>query len=480
MKYLLSLARLRLLRFGESRVLRVLIPIGLLFTFHSLSATNGTLLNAYGARSAGMAGSTMALGGRPMEIHSNPSSLSRLNDTMLEGGIQALTPHLTYRDRFFGSDPGLAYSNKVNAQPAVFPIPNVAFATPIGDRFAWGIALYGLGGAGADFRGIRRPLNDPGSSPITLSQKLGSDIPVLGGVKTVTENTFSRLLTARLTTGLSVQLGDFHIGIAGDVDASQLEYRLTILDPTNSIELPGAGLRYKSDTAISYSGKAGITWEITDAVAAAYSYQARSRSHYNGHFSVNAGDPNFLYPSRVSGYLETPEIHAAGFAFGFGDLTMTLEFNYMKWASSHRTVDFRLDQPLISTPLGNRIPELSFNQYWNDQRVYAIGLEYTSGDIAYRGGYSYGRSPMRENSVLPLFPAIAEHHASVGLGITFGAATLDLALEYAFPSTYRSNDTNDWELLHAFYGINDIQVGNFESEVTMRQITPHISLTYKF
>ncbi len=458
------------------------LAFGVLFAcgISGLSATNGILLTSYGARSAGMGGSTLALGGRPMEIHANPSSLSRLKDTMLEGGFQALTPSLTYRDRFFSSDPGLAYSNKVNSTPAVFPIPNIAFATPIGDRFAWGIALYGLGGAGAEFKGIRRPLNDPGSPPITLSQKLGGDVPLLGQYKTITENTYSRLLTARLTSGLSVRLGDFHIGVAGDVDASELEYRLTFLDPTGALELPGAGLRYKSDTAISFSGKAGLTWEITEAVAAAYSYQARSRSNYDGTFSVNAGDPSFLWPSRVSAYLETPEIHSVGFAFDIGDLAISLEFNYLKWASAYRTVDFRLERPLIDTPFGNRLPELVFNQYWNDQRVYAIGFEYTSGDFAYRAGYNYGRSPMRENSVLPLFPAIAEHHASVGLGITFGDAVLDLALEYAFPATYRSNDTNDWELLHAVYGLNDIRVGNFESEVTMRQITPHISFTYKF
>ena len=102
-----------------------------------------------------------------------------------------------YQDSYYEADPNLAYSNRVDGERTVYPIPNIAFASPLGRNWGWGMALYGLGGAGADVRGIRRPLNDPGTTPISLSTKLGSSVPGLGDLKTITENTYSNLSVAR-------------------------------------------------------------------------------------------------------------------------------------------------------------------------------------------------------------------------------------------------------------------------------------------
>ena len=224
----------------------------------------------------------------------------------------------------------------------------------------------------------------------------------------------------------------------------------------------------------------GATYELSDSLALAYAYQAKARSRYDGSMSANAGNAAYGNPARTSLYLDWPDIHRAGVAFHQGAWTVGLEASYIKWAAAFRSIDFRVDRTIITTPFGNNIPNLTFQQFWEDQRVFSIGVEYRPDTTALRVGYNEGRSPLRGGAINPIFPAITERHASVGMGLRFGNMDLDLGLVCAFPTTIHSSDTNDWEVLHAAYGIENVRTPAFESSVTMRQVVPYISLAATF
>ncbi|MCB1175376.1 MAG: outer membrane protein transport protein [Leptospiraceae bacterium] len=445
----------------------------------SLWATNGTEMAAYGARYAGMGGANLALGGSLMDLQSNPAHLAGLDETSLEIGAGFLTPYLKYKDTFLDQDQDLAYTNEKTSENSMFPVPYMGFTTGLTRDIGFGLALYGQGGIGANFKGITRPLNDPGQSPITLNQKMGQTLPFIGHRKNITENTFSELSIGQLTPGMAIRFGDFKIGLGIDAIFSQLEFRYTFSDPTNSLELPGAGYRYKGDDAYALSGKIGMAYDITDWVTVAYAYQAKSRMHYNGQMSVNAGDLRYLYPARVSMYLEFPEKHSGGLAFKLDTWTISFEIDYIKWSNSFRTVDFNLDQPYVSTPFGNNIDNLSFGVYWEDQRVYAVGLEYKPDSIAWRIGYNYGNSSTTGQGVNPIFPAITEQHVMLGFGIISESMEIDFAIEYAFNNTEKGSMTNDWTILHTVFGLSDIRTLNYSHETSMKQVTPHLGLKFK-
>lgn len=105
---------------------------------------------------------------------------------------------------------------------------------------------------------------------------------------------------------------------------------------------------------------------------------------------------------------------------------------------------------------------------WKDQWVIAIGGEYRPiPKLALRAGYNYGKSPIRggaknlmnanniPNFAQPFsdfniayfnlvgFPAITEHHITLGLGYEFtNTFSVDLAYKHAFNKKVSATDAN--------------------------------------
>ena len=447
------------------------LSAGLLLTATGgMQATNGTHLTSHGARAAGMAGATLAVGDSVMDLQANPAHLANRKKGLFEIGGMIIRPKMVMEDSLYdysGRENDLSYDNKVRSEPAVFPVPYIGYSAPLGKNMGWGIAFYGQAGAGAQFNGIKRPLAFPGQRPTTMNNFLGADLGAAGAGKHITENTFSELSIARLTPGIAIKLGKLSVGVGLDYSLAMMEWRFTMSDLLGAMELPGAGFRYKSDVATATGGKIGLTFEVSKSFTVAYAYQSKSRYHLNGEMSVNAGAPYInvvLNPSQsfnlpnIKNYktkfvLEEPEEHTVGFAFKTGKLTIGIDLGYIKWSNSYRTLDFRFEAPVFTTPMGNTIDAMSFNMNWEDSRVYAIGFEYKPGKTAFRFGYNYANSPVNENSINPLFPAIAEHHINAGIGFDFGKMGLDLAIEYSPPTRVESSMTNDWAMFHAFYGL---------------------------
>jgi len=85
--------------------------------------------------------------------------------------------------------------------------------------------------------------------------------------------------------------------------------------------------------------------------------------------------------------------------------------------------------------------EMPFVFNWKDQWVLALGNEWRLSDaLTLRAGYNYGENPVPDETLTPLFPAITEHHLSVGAGATRGALTYEFAVEHAFNSSQTNNN----------------------------------------
>ena len=87
--------------------------------------------------------------------------------------------------------------------------------------------------------------------------------------------------------------------------------------------------------------------------------------------------------------------------------------------------------------------EMPFVFLWEDQDVYILGGEYRVNDTyTVRAGYNHGASPVPDDTLNPLFPAIVEDHATVGLGYNWSNNTLNFAIERGFENVQTNNNTD--------------------------------------
>lgn len=76
--------------------------------------------------------------------------------------------------------------------------------------------------------------------------------------------------------------------------------------------------------------------------------------------------------------------------------------------------------------------------HWRDQFIYRTGVEFAVNDkLEVRVGYSYGRSPVPNETLAPLNAAIFEHAVSAGLGYSWGRYRADLSYQWRLPAVQR-------------------------------------------
>ncbi|HEY7515996.1 MAG TPA: outer membrane protein transport protein, partial [Vicinamibacteria bacterium] len=114
------------------------------------------------------------------------------------------------------------------------------------------------------------------------------------------------------------------------------------------------------------------------------------------------------------------------------------------------------------------VPDAPWNMNWDDQVVLKVGAQYeVTKAVKVRAGYNYGKSPIDENLSMPgvAFPAISEHHITVGAGYDMGQFSLNVAALYSPKKTVEyAGDTT----------------GNFPYETSMSQLGFDLGVAYRF
>ena len=106
---------------------------------------------------------------------------------------------------------------------------------------------------------------------------------------------------------------------------------------------------------------------------------------------------------------------------------------------------------------------------WSDQVVVKVGAE-SRGDEGpqVRAGYNYGKMPLDADRAFEniAFPAVSEHHVTLGAGYDIGSLTVNVAGVYS-PEAKIS-------------GANMAQQGIASYESKMSQVAVDLGLAYKF
>ena len=103
--------------------------------------------------------------------------------------------------------------------------------------------------------------------------------------------------------------------------------------------------------------------------------------------------------------------------------------------------------------------DMALYQNWDDQLVIATGLQYTLDEtLDLRAGYNYGKNPIPDEYVNPLFPAIVENHATLGAGWKLSdSGRIDLAFSHAFEIDQQNSNPLSGGVV-SFHSQNNFQI----------------------
>jgi long-chain fatty acid transport protein len=396
-------------------------------------ATDGYFANGYGTNYKAMGGAGVALSLGTQAPATNPAAMVFLG-TRYDIGIELFNPNrqfsVTGSPSGFPGTFGLAPGTVVSGSK-YFPIPSMGANWKVGENGTFGITAYGNGGMNTDYAA---PVFGVAPAGIDMSQMFLAP-------------TYAHKVARHHAFGVSAVLAYQRFeakGLQGFSFLSSDPSNLTNNDHANSY---GAGVR------VGYLG------ELTDWLSVGASYQSKiamSRfDKYSGLFAEKGG-------------FDIPQTFTGGIAVKPADkLTVAFDVQWINYES-------------IKSVGNDFLPNLGLSQLgadngagfgWHDMTVYKAGLQYeASQDWTLRGGYSYGRQPIRENEVLIniLAPGVMEHHVTAGVtrAIKKGQA-INLAIIRAIPQSVT--------------GPNNLEAPSFQSiELRMDQWEFDVSYSFGF
>jgi len=401
-KILLSLSIMVILVFS-------VVPIGY--------ATNGDNLIGVSPTSRGMGGTGVGMPiGATDSVFRNPAWMGYYDGFQISFGGITFMPTVKARIENPMGDSGWQES-----KADLFGVPEVGLHSRLNDKLTIGLGMYGVSGMGVDYRNNQ-----------SLQSAMGRAL-----------NMHTNFQFMRFIPAVAYQLNDvFSIGGGIHLAYGSLDMGAVMCanaaDP-NTCWNAGGG--QSQDFGIG--AQLGIAYNIADFVFAGLTYQTPLSMTYEDLFDSNADgvfeDMKLTQPQEI--------------AFGIGikpidNLKIIADLRWLNWSKAKGYEHFQ----------------------WKDQWVIAIGGEFKPmPKLALRTGYNYGKTPIRDESDLqglPMsqnsipdfdspfgdfniaffnligFPAIAEHHITLGLGYNFtDKMGIDLAYTHAFESKVTSKGT---------------------------------------
>ncbi|MGD9889214.1 MAG: OmpP1/FadL family transporter [Halothiobacillaceae bacterium] len=360
-------------------------------------ATNGMNLEGYGAKSAAMGGASMAYDIGNSGMMGNPATLGLRKEGNNFGiGVTLMQPDVK------ASNP--AYGVSTESGGDSYLMPSISFIRKDG-AFTYGVGVYAQGGMGTEYSGNS-----------FLSNRTGYEQR-------------SEVAFGRVMFPLAYQVTDELI-VAGQVDYVWGSMDLKMIDPAT-----GAYINASDDN--DFTGEmsgSGFAFKL----GAVYTFNKEFSMGATYHSETNIGDmdgsgtitppgamPNPANFSVVD--FQWPETFGIGMAWNATpELMLVADIKQLMWSKVMK--DFTM-----TTDFGMGPMTQAMQQNWDDQTVYSIGAQYKIDPaIALRIGYNYGKNPVPDNTLNPLFPAITESHFTFGAGWQIDKAnSLAIAFTYA-------------------------------------------------
>jgi long-chain fatty acid transport protein len=298
-----------------------------------------------------------------------------------------------------------ASGNEQESDRAASIIPTLGFIYPVGDKLAFGLGVVGVSGMGVDY---------------------GAD---LYGSKTLTS-----YMNLRVAPAASYKINDqFAVGIAANLMYATMEFDVASMMG----QIP-----HDSTSALGFGVTLGATFKPVKDLTIGLAWESKS-SFGNFEWDIPSHavvtDPTTSPPgmTTVAGGTDSldfdqPQMVTLGAAYRVIEpLLVAADVEWINWSSV-----MGKNQPKYSNDIA--IPtgtgSTAFNMNWSDQVVVKVGAELAATkELKIRAGYNYGKTPLDEKRAFEniAFPAVAEHHITLGAGYDIGKLTVNVAGVYS-------------------------------------------------
>ena len=393
----------------------------------SAFATNGTALIGFGAKSRGMGGTGIAQFQGSESGFNNPALIGYAEKNEASIGGTYFAPTVTFEDNA-AQVQGAPAGDKASAESKAGAgmIPAISTIDKVNDNYAWGLALYGVGGMGVDYRDAtetQQAFPNPGFPD--------------GGANALQAN--DNLLLMRFALPLAYTTHGFSVGVAPLVEYGAL-----------SMNIPAFG-QAGVTTDIAMGFEVGLAYQIA-GVTLGFDYKSKIVHDYEETFTSASAT------GELNHELATPSVVGIGVSYEIAGSTIALDYKSIGYADAEGFDDFG----------------------WENQSVIGIGYEYSAATWAARVGYNYGEQPINLASAtdsaaaqnattgsLMMFPGVTESHYTVGGSYIFSEmVSLDAAFVYG-TGTAESTTFSGGAV-------------PYEIEVTNDQISVTAALNYNF
>lgn len=341
-------------------------------------ATNGMRMIGFGPVQDSMGGVGVGATLDGSSIASNPAGIADLG-SRLDVGIGYFKASVSYDA--VGTPTGAPPPNPpsmilndgatIDSTRGGSPIPALSYVQPLGGGLSAGIGLFAVSGLGVDY-----PAN------LYLSKTLTS------------------YLNARVAPAVAYKLGDMlSVGVALNVMIAQMEY-----DVAGSIP-PSMGGQEKHSTATSYGGGAtiGVKAKVNDLLSLGAAYETKSWFQ-DFSFNLSGGTDKLTF--------DQPQMFTVGASVRPSEtFLLAADVEWINWSST-----MGKNLPAYSQSQPTTMP---FDMNWKDQWVVKVGAQVTPmKGLDLRVGWNYGAMPLDPGRAFEniAFPAVAEHHITLGAG----------------------------------------------------------------
>jgi long-chain fatty acid transport protein len=368
-------------------------------------ATNGMRMIGFGPTQNAMGGAGVAAPLDSATVVSNPAGLADLAQRF-DLAAQAFAPDVKYKM----VTPGPTMSGSSDRPTDLLPTLGGVFR--LQDQLTLGFAALGTAGMGVDYKA------DPGGDPL-----------------------LSSYLNARVAPAAAYRVNDrLAVGLALNLMYAQMEFQYQ-------------GSPKFSASSFGYGATVGVSFKASDLVTLGAAYETRS---FFQDFEDTIGG------TKQALAFDQPMVATLGVALRPAKgLLLAIDGQWINWSDV-----MGKDLPKFTKPAGAG----NFDMRWSDQLVAKIGAEYQLPSVQalrLRAGYNYGATPLEKAnySANTMFPAIAEHHFTVGGGYAAGKVDVNLAFVYSPEATIKAGPV----------------AGGFDSfESSMSQLAFELGASYRF
>ena len=385
-------------------------------------ASNGMNMIGSTTRGSGMAGADVAMEGDCSGAAVNPATMGTLSDHALSVGLSVLHPPIHLKNGMLGP-------NDLDSEDQYFPIPFVAYSRRLGEDSPWtvGMTVYGQGGLGVKFE----------------------DVQTFAGTRDGFE---SDLQFVRLSPTTAYRVND-HLTVGASLLASYARMKLSLFPNTYTPGMsPGpeddfVGVDLDDISGLGVAGRAGLLYRVCDQLSIGVTYTSETAMDLgDGDLTMNLGMARATYDADVEDFTFPQEAEIGVAVRPLEGLTVAADARWINWSDAVEDGYAVGRNPNLPLPPEAGTVRVPFNTKWDDQWVFAVGLEYALNERhVLRCGYNYGENPVPDRYATPLFPVTVEEHVTVGYGLTGEDWRFDVAYERSFEISQDNTNPNPME-----------------------------------